>query len=162
MSYFSWVFSFFHLDFFFKMSKLEACFNHQPVINRFLASTNGLKLKLGYWKRSVLSYLVKHNAFCDKDWKWVFLKCPSIFRLYGAKCYKCCRMISPTDWVRKAKDQVYHLACFACDSCKRQLSTGEEFGISENRVLCKPHYMETVDGGCTSSDGKHLIWNKQN
>ena len=79
-------------------------------------------------------------------------------RLFGAKCYKCCRMISPTDWVRKAKEQVYHLACFACDSCKRQLSTGEEFGINENRVLCKTHYMEIIDGGCTSSDGKFLSW----
>lgn len=73
-------------------------------------------------------------------------------KLFGAKCFKCCRMISPADWVRKAKDQVYHLACFACDSCKRQLSTGEEFGINENRVLCKAHYMEIIDGGCTSSD----------
>ena len=78
------------------------------------------------------------------------------FRLFGVKCFKCCRMISPTDWVRKAKEQVYHLACFACDSCKRQLSTGEEFGINENRVLCKTHYMEIIDGGCTSSDGKTL------
>ena len=75
------------------------------------------------------------------------------FRMFGAKCFKCCRVISSQDWVRKAKDQVYHLACFACDSCKRQLSTHEEFGIHENRVLCKSHYMETLDGGCTSSDG---------
>ena len=54
--------------------------------------------------------------------------------------------------------KVYHLACFACDSCKRQLSTGEEFGIHENRVLCKSHYVEIIDGVGTSSDGKK--WGK--
>ncbi len=27
-------------------------------------------------------------------------------RMFGAKCFKCCRMISPTDWVRKAREQV--------------------------------------------------------
>lgn len=87
-------------------------------------------------------FLREEQLYCKLDYT----------KLFGAKCYKCARMISPADWVRKAKDQVYHLACFACDSCKRQLSTGEEFGISENRVLCKVHYMETIDGGCTSSD----------
>ena len=49
------------------------------------------------------------------------------------------------------------MACFACDACKRQLSTGEEFGIHENRVLCKAHYMEILDGGCSSSDGELTV-----
>ncbi|TRY63615.1 hypothetical protein TCAL_07146 [Tigriopus californicus] len=87
-------------------------------------------------------FLRDDQLFCKLDYA----------KLFGAKCFKCCRLISPTDWVRKARDQVYHLACFACDACKRQLSTGEEFGIHENRVLCKSHYMEIVDGGHTSSD----------
>lgn len=75
-------------------------------------------------------------------------------RSFGAKCSKCCRGISASDWVRKARDHVYHLACFACDSCKRQLSTGEEFALHEDRVLCKAHYLEILDGGSTSSDGE--------
>ncbi|KAL1226449.1 LIM/homeobox protein Awh [Trichinella spiralis] len=37
-------------------------------------------------------------------------------------------------------------SCFACDSCQRQLSTGEEFALQDSRVLCKQHYMELLEG----------------
>ena len=45
-----------------------------------------------------------------------------------------CHPITQTDWIRRAHDQVFHLACFACDSCARQLSTGEEFGLVCDKV----------------------------
>lgn len=77
-------------------------------------------------------------------------------REFGAKCSKCFRSIQPTDWVRRARDHVYHLACFACDSCKRQLSTGEEFALHGSKVLCKPHYLDVLEGG--SHKGNYLYY----
>lgn len=85
-----------------------------------------------------------------RSWSILFFYC----RNFGAKCSKCCRGISASDWVRRARDLVFHLACFACDQCGRQLSTGEQFALMDDRVLCKAHYLETVEGGTTSSDGK--------
>ena len=78
----------------------------------------------------------------------------NLFRTFGAKCARCSRSISAADWVRRAREHVYHLACFACDACRRQLSTGEEFALHEGRVLCKTHYLDGLDAGSTSSDGK--------
>jgi LIM homeobox protein 6/8 len=78
-------------------------------------------------------------------------------RNFGAKCSKCGRGIAASDWVRRARELVFHLACFACDQCGRQLSTGEQFALLDDRVLCKSHYMENVDGGTTSSDGKNSL-----
>lgn len=78
-------------------------------------------------------------------------------RQFQTKCASCQRQIQPTDWVRRARSFVYHLACFSCDHCKRQLSTGEQFSLQDNRLLCKQHYLELVQG--EESEGSSTFFN---
>lgn len=71
-------------------------------------------------------------------------------RRFGTKCAACQLGIPPTQVVRRAQDFVYHLHCFSCVVCKRQLATGDEFYLMEDsRLVCKADY-ETAKqrGGC--------------
>lgn len=62
-------------------------------------------------------------------------------RRFGTKCAGCELGIPPTQVVRRAQDNVYHLQCFSCVMCARQLNTGDEFYLMEDRKLvCKPDY----------------------
>ena len=56
------------------------------------------------------------------------------------KCAGCTQGISSKELVMRARDNVYHVGCFACDRCKRILSTGEYFGMRAMRVYCKTDY----------------------
>ncbi|GLD51760.1 LIM/homeobox protein Lhx5 [Lates japonicus] len=66
------------------------------------------------------------------------------FRRFGTKCAGCLQGISPNDLVRKARSKVFHLNCFTCMVCNKQLSTGEElYVIDENKFVCKEDYLSS-------------------
>lgn len=69
-------------------------------------------------------------------------------RRFGTKCTSCQQGISPMQVVRKAQDFVYHLHCFACIMCSRQLATGDEFYLMEDgRLVCKVDYEAAKQNG---------------
>lgn len=69
-------------------------------------------------------------------------------RRFGTKCASCQQGIPPTQVVRKAQDFVYHLHCFACIMCSRQLATGDEFYLMEDgRLVCKVDYEAAKQNG---------------
>ena len=79
-------------------------------------------------------------------WFSFFSCCPD--RRFGTKCTACQQGIPPTQVVRKAQDFVYHLHCFACVICNRQLATGDEFYLMEDgRLVCKEDYETAKQNG---------------
>lgn len=60
-----------------------------------------------------------------------------IFRLFGAKCSKCNQGFSKNDFVMRARNQVYHIDCFRCVACSRQLIPGDEFALKDDGLFCK-------------------------
>ncbi|CAL9685783.1 unnamed protein product [Knipowitschia caucasica] len=66
------------------------------------------------------------------------------FRRFGTKCGGCAQGILPSDLVRRAKSKVFHLNCFTCVMCNRQLSTGEElYVLDELKFVCKEDYVNS-------------------
>ncbi|XP_077392383.1 LIM/homeobox protein Lhx8-like isoform X2 [Festucalex cinctus] len=111
----------------------------QEIVDRYLLKVNNLcwhvrclsccvcKISLG---RHVSCYIKERQIFCKLDY----------FRKYGTRCTRCGRNIQTSEWVRQARGNTFHMACFSCATCKRQLTTGEECGLLDNRVFCRPHY----------------------
>lgn len=99
--------------------------------------------RLSQWSIRITYIMLSFFSFCSE---------------FGTKCSKCYRKIQATDWVRRARENVYHLACFACDTCQRQLSTGEEFALSGDQLLCLRHYTSLVEGD-TDKGPSIFFWN---
>ena len=54
------------------------------------------------------------KTYCKRDY----------VRLFGTKCDKCGNSFSKNDFVMRAKTKIYHIECFRCSACARQLIPG--------------------------------------
>lgn len=87
---------------------------------------------------STAHYKCRKNSFNFMVFCLLFYLC----RRYGTKCSGCGQGIAPSDLVRKPRDKVFHLNCFTCCICRKQLSTGEQlYVLDDNKFICKDDYM---------------------
>ncbi|KAL0101670.1 hypothetical protein PUN28_019078 [Cardiocondyla obscurior] len=71
------------------------------------------------------------NIYCKEDY----------YRLFAvSRCSRCRAGISASELVMRARDLVYHVACFTCASCGTPLNKGDHFGQRDGLVYCRPHY----------------------
>ncbi|XP_065892256.1 LIM/homeobox protein Lhx5-like [Dysidea avara] len=80
-----------------------------------------------YWREGKL--------FCRADF----------FRRFGTKCSGCNIGMCPEDLVRKAINKVFHVHCFVCSVCRRQLDTGEQlYLVQGEKFLCERDYIQST------------------
>ncbi|XP_022237790.1 insulin gene enhancer protein ISL-1-like isoform X2 [Limulus polyphemus] len=67
------------------------------------------------------------KTYCKRDY----------VRLFGAKCAKCNSGFNKDNFVMRARNKIYHLECFQCMACSRQLVPGDEFALRDDGLFCK-------------------------
>lgn len=67
-------------------------------------------------------------------------------RLFGTTgyCSACNKVIPAFEMVMRAKTNVYHLECFACQQCNHRFCVGDRFFLYDNKILCEYDYEERV------------------
>ncbi|KAG8001570.1 Rhombotin-1, partial [Nibea albiflora] len=64
--------------------------------------------------------------------------------LFGTtgNCAACSKLIPAFEMVMRARDNVYHLDCFACQLCNQRFCVGDKFFLKNNMILCQMDYEE--------------------
>ena len=67
-------------------------------------------------------------------------------RLFGSTgyCAACSKVIPAFEMVMRARHNVYHLECFACQQCSHRFCVGDRFYLCENKILCEYDYEERM------------------
>lgn len=95
-------------------------------------------------------YTFEGKLYCRLDY----------WRRFGPKCFACKELIEDSELVQKVRSsgkgfqqqqpngglQIYHLECFTCSDCNRQLKQGEQMHLVDNgkRLLCKQDYLSSM------------------
>lgn len=89
-----------------------------------------------YLDENCTCFVRNGKIYCKQDY----------FHLFGTKCDKCGCTVSKGDLVIRAKTKVFHVDCFRCTPCERQLNPGEEFALEDSgSIYCKDHdHIETI------------------
>merc|ERR550532_3064851 len=84
-------------------------------------------------------------------------------RLFGSTgyCAACRKVIPAFEMVMRARANVYHLECFACQQCGHRFCVGDHFYLHDNQVLCGPDYEERMVFASLSSHPNQLAQLRQ-
>ena len=64
------------------------------------------------------------------------------FRRFSTKCYGCNLPIMPKELLRKVRKHYFHLSCFVCSFCSKELETGDELYVTpDNKLICREDYL---------------------
>merc|ERR1719492_737196 len=54
------------------------------------------------------------------------------------------KVIPAFEMVMRARTNVYHLECFACQQCNHRFCVGDRFFLCDNKILCEYDYEERM------------------
>ena len=63
-----------------------------------------------------------------------------VVRLFTTKCVKCGDEFDRNDLVMRAKHLIFHVECFSCAACGRALTSGQEFALRDEELLCRADF----------------------
>jgi hypothetical protein len=114
----------------------------QPINDRYLLKILSKPWHVECVKCSDCQELLNEKCY-TRDFK-LFCRA-DYFKHYGTKCHSCKEGLCPEDVVRKTVNGIYHVKCFVCSMCKRELETGEQiYLVQGEKFVCEADYIKSV------------------